>query len=1350
MTSHHRNSDDPGLQEILGYLNFSSGASDPKFLRNLNSLWTSIEAGGASPNESWRIACDVLTKKLAELAARSPAFRDADQARSVLKLLFNEALPAYRAFHRDLLFHQSDGDLFRPFFVDRVAEAILSEGGPWDETERIVSGVLARINDFIGHRPVPVLETHKHEPYAHERVRPVPLFIAGAGVAVGRYRELVEQTLSILRGADRQLLDAAYFDPELLDELAFDPRAYDFNHPVNRRPNYHFGQWDPHFIDNKGQYRRFVIEQCTLDAVMARLDTGGDIPRDQLLFEAGAVLAGTILMAAGTSGAGPESHDSTVSLATLLPKIASYRDEFYKQLFAIASGEHRARLEAEAAARHQPFAGARQHLNGQLARLRALQMQHTALALLFARLGFSEAAMRQAAIVPAASARMVCQIQCLLTSGHREADRGRLAEAFAVLPQVEDLLQRAIECGAVIDPWNILGFGGQFSLFPAMENSIPDPRVDELLDLVEQIFALYSRLWYEAATTENGELLKKLPAAFRKRAAWWDQFATTSISGVKPMSGHEALIAAERVASALAAWHKAGEAAASVAFWRPHVEEFDSPQAYGRVIEVLLDKPDLPAAMALLMHWLSEAENVRLDDGPRSFYALAVQWMQIATCSLARAPEVLPAKPQALISCSAFPIPQSSLIGKFFDFLEANAGEYWNVPDWKPSESAGAENHSRKADSHEELADEETEVDDEDEDVFGAAYENMVYRDSTADDIDADMMEVPLAGEVNDELDEDEQRLSGRLAFLAMLATLWKMAAQLTGPPAEWLAQAERNRQALMQLATAISKQPIPATSASYEALLDYDRRRLLRESILEKIIATIAATGDAELLLAAMQPDAVKPGNSHDESSSFAGPEAIALWSAVIAGDVPTIKRRWGAFLAEIAHQPLLYVPLARGGDPRRIALTRSLQQSIRELLARLPRLGLLRETCQLLRVARAMEKEHPQGAGAVTEFDRLFEIGFKSVVEALVESSRGWEVDSSCLAGGTSGALDARQLPDPALDAQLIDCLQQVTESLLSEWLTHSRTLRLSVLERVSSPKAWQELVKFIDRYGHDVFTQQFFHLGNLRAILHQGVDVWLEKLLEDEDAADDLLLVRELDHGLSRAEAKRHLSLIIEAIVENYAEYRDYNATTTQSDRGEMLHALLDFLRIKVGYERIHWNLRPVMMAHEVLIRRGRSGAAELWRRAMAERTAETADAQLKRLADLQNQYAMRLSTVTDRLAERFVRPLAIDRVRALVAPAAEESQTGGPAANFALLEQEAGELAQEPCGAGLDLPDWLESLEEEVDRVTASHGSTAAQQVATSGDPLEQLPWTRLTWEEIQTQLTDWDSPPAVNK
>ena len=73
------------------------------------------------------------------------------------------------------------------------------------------------------------------------------------------------------------MLRNAYFDPELLDELAFDPRAYDFDHPVNKRPNYHFGQWDPHHLDNQGRYRRFVVQQVTLDVLLERVERAGRV-----------------------------------------------------------------------------------------------------------------------------------------------------------------------------------------------------------------------------------------------------------------------------------------------------------------------------------------------------------------------------------------------------------------------------------------------------------------------------------------------------------------------------------------------------------------------------------------------------------------------------------------------------------------------------------------------------------------------------------------------------------------------------------------------------------------------------------------------------------------------------------------------------------------------------------------------------------------------------------------------------------------------------------------------------------------------------------------------------------------
>ena len=71
----------------------------------------------------------------------------------------------------------------------------------------------------------------------------------------------------------------------------------------------------------------------------------------------------------------------------------------------------------------------------------------------------------------------------------------------ATLAEVEDLLRRGIACGAFADPWNILGFQGLFPLSPAREDSIRDPRLDELVQTVEQVFHLYARLLSEAAAS---------------------------------------------------------------------------------------------------------------------------------------------------------------------------------------------------------------------------------------------------------------------------------------------------------------------------------------------------------------------------------------------------------------------------------------------------------------------------------------------------------------------------------------------------------------------------------------------------------------------------------------------------------------------------------------------------------------------------------------------------------------------------------------------------------------------------------------------------------------------------------
>jgi hypothetical protein len=286
-------------------------------------------------------------------------------------------------------------------------------------------------------------------------------------------------------------------------------------------------------------------------------------------------------------------------------------------------------------------------------------------------------------------------------------------------------------------------------------------------------------------------------------------------------------------------------------------------------------------------------------------------------------------------------------------------------------------------------------------------------------------------------------------------------------------------------------------------------------------------------------------------------------------------------------------------------------------------------------------------------------------------------------------------------------MEMLEKLTELMLNSWLSHSRTLRLSILETVDNATAWKSLVRFIEDYGAGLFTQTFLKLSNVRAILHQGVAAWLERIAEQNEVTEVQPILDAIDQNrLDRNEAQRWLTVVLEGVIDHYAEYRDYNSTTTQSDRGEMLYMLLDFLRLRVRYERVCWNLKPIFWAHEVLVRGGCHQTAQQWRRALAERVGREADQYLGQLAKLQEEYAMKMPTVADRLGERFLIPMTIDRMRALVRPAMKQlrSENGiqhAPA--FDLLVQEARMMTREPVGVGLDVPAWLVALEEEVERV-----------------------------------------------
>lgn len=1353
---------DPGvqkaLQEALGYLNFSSGQGDPRFLGNLNELFGRLNAAAILNQPVWKQFKKVLLDSLERFRGTSEAFREVGQAQQVIELVFEKMLPAYREFHRDLLFHQTDEALFGPFFVGRAFEAVLRQGAPWTESDRIVPNSIAQLNDFIGHRPVAVLHNEQRlQPYSHEWVRPVPLFIRDAGVAVSPYHDVVAAALEILNATDAHLLDRAGFHPEWLDELAFDPRAYDFDHPVNKRPNYHFGQWDPNCIDNSGRYRRFVVPQITVDSMLARLDQEKSIPREELLFEAAAVLAGTVLMGSGVSGYGPGAHDSTVTLATLLPQIATYRDEFYERLLKKMNGRHAKRLRSEASLRHQPFAGARQHLNQAMAKHRARQLQHSHVADLYAWMGYTEEALREAKSVSVASARLHCEIFCRLTLSHLSIDRGALAEAAAPLPEIEDLLQRAIQCGAFVDPWNILGFGGQFSLFPAAENAVHDHRVDDLIDLMSDIFELYTRLQKAAAAAGESELGERLSRGMVALAQWWDQFAVMAVSDLQGFSGQETWKSAVHVADVLREWHAAGTAAGDLTFWRSHVDRFQSAKAYALVVESLLEQHDQVAAMALLIQWLGQADEIALVEQDYSFHELILRWMDDLLRPDAR-PGMRP--PQRDESEPVEPIRDPevlrqrwTLARKLLDYVEANAEDYWRVPGLELEVGKTSEAKAPpppQEEFHE--GPEEPEVDPM-AGLYAAAYEEMTFRDSADDGIEGEMIQsgIPIS---DFELAPEAMRLGDRLHFLNTLARLWRMTASALGGSAEgdpersavlagWLDQASANQRSLSDLLDAVHAYPLPTPRGSHESMVEYDERRAVKEHLLEQIIATCVETADAARSIravvepnsqaaaeqrAVVDPDPslhladwpVNGGGASARTAHWEDP-ALRVLRAVFRDDRKAARAALPKLLRALSREPLLYVSLARGGDPHQIVASRSIQRVLRRLLACLPRVGLLFETFQLMETIRQMERNHSVGPGAITEFDQLFEIGCRGIVRCLAASSKKWQLETRSSAHGG--------------DRELIDHLEQIMEPLLHCWLSHSQRVRLSVMEAVADEPNWKTLRRFVEQFGADLFTQKFMSLGNLRAILHQGVDAFLHFLEEEEEPEFGMTLLDALGNSIARHEAVHWLEMILEAVVENYSEYIDYNSTTTQSDRGEMLYTLLDFLRLQASYNRVAWNLRPVVIAHEALVRSGRTEAAGFWRRIVSRRTHDIAEEHLRRFQHLARYYGMRLPSIAERLEEKFVRPLLIDRLRALLYPASEERRCGETTPSFELLRAEIDRLTAEPAGVGFEAPRWLEALEDEVEILRL--GNTEEDEPL---DPNLPIPEAQLSIQDVHRQIS----------
>ncbi|MEZ6056014.1 MAG: hypothetical protein R3C01_04850 [Planctomycetaceae bacterium] len=1275
------------LHDMLAHINFSSGAPDATLLKNINTVWPSL-----SEKDPWGELLQVATTRLAELEQESPVFRDSQQVRHVLQIGLKEVLPAYREFHRDQLFHLTDADYNNPFFVGRVLEAVLSQGGSWDEVGRIVDGAVRHLGDFVGYRPIAVLENGQEMAlYSHERVASLPLYVAGAGVAAGRYAAIIQRIMEFFDEAPRDLLEEAYLNPENIREIVLDPRSHDHLHPVYKRTNYMFGEWDPDSIDTKGHYTRLVIRRIVLDTLTEWVSlTTPKMSANERLFDAAAALCGTILMASSVSGAGPDSHDSTVSLTTLLPIIARRRDEFYARLISQATGARAKRLEAIRSKTRQPFGHVRQFLNLKLSSYGANQVQHRELAMLEARMGYVEAARQDAAAIPAASIRIETEIQAELSTALRELREGKVESASDRLVVVEDFLHRGIDCGAIVDPWSILGFQGQYPLFQSREDSIPDSRIESLLAIMEDVFHVYTRAMVEAAILGKSSLQKDLSRRYQTLAEWWDRFASHVIEDLPEVIGSEAWESANHVADILMLWHQRGHATGDMSFWKEHIDRFHSAHAYGPVVEALLLHHDNVAAFALLTQWLGHVETVGFEAGAHSLFGQLIHWMRNVVKQ--------PTKPD-------FQSQEVEQICRMFDYLEANGGSYWEVPTLDGVLSPPKRKQS--PDWMDEPID--SSVDSDESDLFGAAYDDVTFEDSADDGNWGDTIETGSSPFSLGEFEGISRELEPRLKFLNAIGQMMQLAAVAMAPTesvesnesrieiperlassvTNWRENCRRWEVGLLGLMDSIAQHQVATSSEDPDANIEFDLQLQVKFYLLNQIVMTLISLKNAERLLAGSLPQLATVTGADDPDSDEIESLLTTVYRAVARRDANTVEQHLPHLLRLLQLHPMLYIPFEHGGKADQILRAQTMQSIARFLLRELPRLGLLKQTWHLANTIFKMERRWRPDGQAITEFDRLFDVALRNTVESVLISAREW---------GTG----------PDGDDQVLDAITGILDPYQDLWLKHSRTMRLSSVDGIRLDDDWKEIYEFVQSYGGDLFHASQLTLGHVRAVLHRGVEWYIEYLEKEEDPLHPLALVEGLHaKKITRDDACWCLENLYSIVVDKFDRFLEYNTTTTQSDYGQMFYCLLDFLRLEARYDRDAWNLSPFVIIHEMLARQGRPLAATLWGVMFESQSIDMAADHLADLEELEQRHGMKMPAIADHLGQRFIKPLRVNEMVAQVRPAIEAARVDATESDvFKDWRAKVKAYLADSWGSGIDIPGWIRQLDREASEVLLS--------------------------------------------
>src|SRR5439155_10947556 len=171
-----------------------------------------------------------------------------------------------------------------------------------------------------------------------------------------------------------------------------------------------------------------------------------------------------------------------------------------------------------------------------------------------------------------------------------------------------------------------------------------------------------------------------------------------------------------------------------------------------------------------------------------------------------------------------------------------------------------------------------------------------------------------------------------------------------------WVYTARERANQLDLILAQLHAAPVPHPPPGLESAIEYDRRRGLKEHLIDEALNAALAMRQA---VRAMRGR----GYFDDPQTDSWEDSAVELERACTAGDNAAVRKRLPGFLSRFRTEPLLYVPLSAGGAPEQILRARAAQALLIELIERLPRLGLLRETYTLIQTARAMEENGPGG---------------------------------------------------------------------------------------------------------------------------------------------------------------------------------------------------------------------------------------------------------------------------------------------------------------------------------------------------------------------------------------------------